>query len=695
MKSCMRVQIGAVAVAALIAFSLVWVSAQQRGNTVAIDRDDIGGVVTSATGPEAGVWVIAETADLPTGFIRIVVTDDQGRYVLPDLPDATYEVFVRGYGLVDSARQDASPGQQLDLRAVVAPDARAAAQVYPAAWWLSLLEMPNDLEAQSHIVSTVKGCLDCHQLGSQATRVVHPSIASATSSSLEAWNRRTASGPSAPGMSRDFRRLGEHRQRFADWTDRVASGAVPSTSPPRPTGVERNLVLTLWDWGTPFDGRSDQAASDLRNPSVNANSLSWGVSRSTDTLNALDPSTHTSRIIRVPTDGPEIRGPVASSSVFPSPYWGDEDVWRRASDPRSVAIDEQGRVWLTARYRSPEQQPPFCDSNKFGEYFPLQSAARHVAVYDPEAEGFEYIDVCFSADHNEISEDNFIYYGGNGRVGWIDMDTWDETHDAEASQGWCPTILDTNGDGLITEWTEPDEAVDPMKDHRVSLGCYELTVTGDGAIWCSGNGAQDKHLVRLDKGSNPPETCTAELYEAPPGQEHEVIGSGGVQATRNGVIWQNWRVSGHFTSFDRSKCRVTNGPEATGQSCPEGWEIYRKDEPTYANSSYTSTESYLTHMDNYDTLGLGEDVPLYAEINADSLAVLVPATKEFVTLRMPYPLGFFARSATPRIDNPNTGWKGKALWSSYSTYAAWHIEGGKGALQKVVKLQMRPDPLAK
>src|SRR5262249_56286378 len=112
--------------------SLTRVHAQQRdGVTVAIDNDDIGGVVASAKGPEAGVWVVAETTDLPAKFVRIVVTDDQGRYVLPDLPRANYEVFVRGYGLVDSARVRATPGQHLDLKAVVAPDGPAAAQVYP------------------------------------------------------------------------------------------------------------------------------------------------------------------------------------------------------------------------------------------------------------------------------------------------------------------------------------------------------------------------------------------------------------------------------------------------------------------------------------------------------------------------------------------------------------------------------------
>ena len=259
-------------------------------------------------------------------------------------------------------------------------------------------------------------------------------------------------------------------------------------------------------------------------------------------------------------------------------------MWRRASDPHSVAIGADGRVWLTARYRAPDDQPSFCNSNAFGEYFPLQRAGRHVAVYDPEADRFEYINVCFNTDHNEISEDNFIYYGQNGSVGWVDMDTWDRTHDAEASQGWCPTVLDTNGDGRITDWTEPDAPIDPLKDVRVSFGCYELTIDQrDGSILCSSIGQAAHQLVRFEKESNPPETCKAELYEPPLDDIQEPLGTGGVQADRQGVIWQGWRVSGHLTSFDRSKCTVTNGPQATGQSFPEGWTVYRNDTPTYTN----------------------------------------------------------------------------------------------------------------
>src|SRR5256712_11051363 len=121
------------AAAALISSSLAWVNAQAPGGaTVSIDPDDIGGVVTSSKGPEAGVWVIAETTELPTKFVRIVVTDDQGRYVVPDLPKAKYKVWVRGYGLVDSPKVDGEPGKPLNLRAGIAPSAAAAAQYYPA-----------------------------------------------------------------------------------------------------------------------------------------------------------------------------------------------------------------------------------------------------------------------------------------------------------------------------------------------------------------------------------------------------------------------------------------------------------------------------------------------------------------------------------------------------------------------------------
>jgi hypothetical protein len=131
---------GVVGFAAFLAAAAVLTSAcQLGGQMVQVDDDDIGGMVTGPNGPEAGVWVIAETTDLPTGFVRIVVTDNRGRYLLPDLPQADYSVWVRGYGLVDSPKVQAAPGRMLDLTAVAAPDARAAAEYYPGGHWFSLL----------------------------------------------------------------------------------------------------------------------------------------------------------------------------------------------------------------------------------------------------------------------------------------------------------------------------------------------------------------------------------------------------------------------------------------------------------------------------------------------------------------------------------------------------------------------------
>src|SRR2546427_9113692 len=121
----------------LLAATLAGVRAAQKSETLRVGNADIGGVVSSPKGPEAGVWVIAETSDLPTKFVQIVVTDDQGRYLVPELPKANYSVFVRGYGLVDSPKVKATPGQTVNLKAVAAPDKKSAVEYYPALYWFS------------------------------------------------------------------------------------------------------------------------------------------------------------------------------------------------------------------------------------------------------------------------------------------------------------------------------------------------------------------------------------------------------------------------------------------------------------------------------------------------------------------------------------------------------------------------------
>jgi len=285
-------RVTAVLVAALVAVTLGAVGARQADTkAVAIDADDIGGVVTGPKGPEAGVFVIAETTNLPTRLIKSVVTDDQGRYLLPDLPQATYDVWVRGYGLVDSQKVKATPGKVLALTAVAAPSPRVAAEYYPAAYWLSLLQVPpaSDFPGTgpggNGISPTIKsqgewirnivntdGCTGCHQMGGKATREIPEALGKFPNSSA-AWDRRIQSGQAGAGMSARFTQVGRERAlaMWGDWTDRIAKGELPATAPQRPQGKERNVVVTMWDWADPKAYLHDEIASDKRNPIVNPN----------------------------------------------------------------------------------------------------------------------------------------------------------------------------------------------------------------------------------------------------------------------------------------------------------------------------------------------------------------------------------------------------------------------------------------
>jgi hypothetical protein len=502
-------------------------------------------------------------------------------------------------------------------------------------------------------------------------------------------------------MAASYVSMGEQRSLFADWTDRIAAGEYPKEAPPRPSGVERNLVLTLWDWGTQTNYMHDEAASDLRNPLVNPNGPVFGVMTSGNSLVWLDPVKNTASEIKIPSQAVPL-----GSMDMPSPYWGDENIWLAAAQPRSAAVDQVGRVWFASRNRGGDSasdggnQPDFCkagSSNKFAQYFPMPRGTKQVAVYDPEKKEISEVDTCFTTDHNEFGADGSLYFGQNGSVGWVNTAVWDKTHNDEASQGWIPGVLDTNGDGKITKpWTEPNEPIDPTKDHRITFGCYSISVSpADGSVWCSGIGLKENTLVRLERGSNPPETSKTEVY-MPPQKDPPLFSAGGVSVDSNGVVWQNWRATDYITSFDRRKCKVLNGPTATGQHCPEGWTIYHKPGPSFQGvSGINSDLNYLIFVDRHGVLGLGNDVPMTGAVNSDAMVALIPKTGQFVTIRIPYPLGYYTRSMQGRIDNPKTGWKGRGFWTSYNPNTPWHMEGGKGTKDKVVKVQMRPDPLAK
>ena len=377
LKATLYLTVAAIGIASVLAAA----PAQLRAQTaVAIDNDDIGGVVTGANGPEAGVWVIAETTDLPTRYAKIVVTDDQGRYVLPDLPKAKYKVWVRGYGLVDSPKVDGEPGQQLNLRAAPAPNEAAAAQYYPAIYWYSMLKIPDKSEfgGKSNIpekltqVDWLKqtkniGCIGCHQLGQQSTRTI-PAAFGEFKSGEEAWMRRIQSGQSGEQMTNQLAGNfgGAPFKYYGDWTDRVAKGELPKSKPPRPQGVERNVVITSWEWGTDKQYLHDLISSDRRKPTVNANGPLYGSPEySTDNMPILDPKTSKVTFFKMPVEDPnmpESLGPGHAASIKPlqtSAYWGDEKTWDTRANNHNAMFDKKGRVWIAATVRGMDN-PAFC-----------------------------------------------------------------------------------------------------------------------------------------------------------------------------------------------------------------------------------------------------------------------------------------------------------------------------------------------
>ena len=659
--------------------------------------------------------------DLPAKFVKIVVTDDRGRYVLPELPTANYNVWVRGYGLVDSPQVQTVPGKILNLTAVVAPNRRAAAEYYPAGYWFSLIQVPDkgefpgtgtqgngispNMESQAEWLRILKSgnCMACHQLGNKATREI-PAELGEFDSLVAAWERRIQSGQAGGSMINGLNAMGRQPalEMFADWTDRITAGEVPP-APPRPQGVERNVVITQWDWADPKAYLHDAISTDKRNPTVNANGPIYGaLEASADYVPVLDPVRHTASQVKVAVRDPDT--PVAAGPPLqPSPYWGDEAIWTSRANVHNPMLDHKGRVWLTSRVR-PSENPAFCkegSDHPSAKLFPVARTGRHLAVYDPPTEQFTLISTCFSTHHLVFAEDanHTLWTSGGGQViGWLNTKMFDETGDEEKSQGWTALILDTNGNGKRDAYVEPDEPIDPSKDKRINAGYYGVAVSPvDGSIWGSSLGFPGS-VIRLDPGPNPAETALTEIYELPWGNPKAPVqgySPRGMDIDRNGVVWTPL-ASGHLASFDRRKCTgPLNGPTATGQHCPEAWTLYPEPLPQLkgVTDSGSAEASYYTWVDQFDTLGLGRNVPINTGNGSEGLLALRDG--EWVVMRVPYPLGFYTKWMDGRIDDPKAGWKGRGLWATVSTRAPFHMETSKGTTSKVVKFQLRPDPLAK
>jgi len=510
------------------------------------------------------------------------------------------------------------------------------------------------------------------------------------------------SGQAGAQMINGLGQLGRDRalRMFADWTDRIAGGEVPE-APPRPQGLERNVVITMWDWADPKAYLHDEVSTDRRDPTLNANGLIYGsLELSADYLPVLDPTTHT--VSRVPLTVRDADTPAPSPAMLqPSPEWGSDAPWTSQANVHNPMFDERGRVWITAAVRG-RANPDFCregSDHPSARLFPLTNSGRQLAMYDPATGQLTHIDTCFGTHHLMFAEDadNTLWTSGGGQVvGWLNRRVYEETGDAALAQGWTALVIDTNGNGRRDEYVEPNDPADPTKDRRFGGAFYAVAPAPDGAIWGTVLGFPGA-IVRLDPGSNPPETALAEVYEPPfdnPGAPIQGFSPRGGDVDRDGVYWAAL-ASGHMASFDRRKCTgPLNGPKATGQHCPEGWTLYAEPLPQHrgVTDNGSAEGSYYTWVDQFDALGLGANTPI--DTGNESEGLLVLHDGEWVVLRVPYPTGFFTKWMDGRIDDPSAGWKGRGIYATISTRAPYHMETGSGTTSKVLHFQMRPDPTA-
>jgi hypothetical protein len=422
-----------------------------------------------------------------------------------------------------------------------------------------------------------------------------------------------------------------------------------------------------------------------------------------DGLVVLDPKNHTERTITIPAqvDKSLMRTFTPLTMDHPSLNFGDEIVIRDHSNPNHLTMDARGRIWLSAAVNV-TATPAFCrkgSEHKYAKADPIDESTRHIALYDPKTEKFTLIHTCFRTHHVQFAIDgtNRLFSnplgGAVASFGWLDVDLLDKTGDQQAAQGWCRLYFDVDGDGR------------PNRDRPVPGGPYSVIQSpADGSLWGAVTSTPG-HLVRLSLGSNPPDTCVGEMYEVPfepfpsksPGTPSGFLPRG-VDVDSDGVVWTGLAGSGHLASFDRRKCKVLTGEDATrGRHCLEGWKLYPTGGPKMqgVTADINADFHYYSFVDHHDALGMGRDTPLMNGTNSDSLIALDRRTGKLVHLRVPYPMGFHQRGMDARIDDPNAGWKGRGLWSANGTRAVWHTELGREARGQVAHFQLRPNPLSK
>ena len=622
---------------------------------IQLDGRSIGGVVLNVgKTPEAGVWVIAETTSLPTHFRKIAVTDDQGRFVVPDLPEGAYGVWVRGYGLQDSQPVKAERGQRLTLPVANARSPQEAAQIYPANYWLSLFqppskeELPEKFISREHWIAEFRlRCIRCHQQGAALTRLwTRPEDFEIV------WHRAESMSRSADGMGREA--LKKH---LSAWAASIAAGEVPP-APPRPAGVERNVVVSQWEWGNKDSYLHSMISADRRNPELYPYGKVYAVDYGQDRLWSLDPKTSTVTSWKVPT---------RKVMTQPTSDWA---VINNPANPHCLVLDENGGMWIAAGIRPAEEKPKWAgdvladgtnqsDRAKLLAAFGDKHGFRQMMYFDTKTEQFAPIDTAFNTMHLSLGPEGRLWISGDSTsLGMIDTKAFDPKNpesQARAQKAWL--------------------SLDPETGESLSggPGGYGVVVNPlDGTVWraMENSDGPNNKLVKFD-----PKTGRFKDYPLTlPGR-----GPRGIDATTDGRIWFSTG-SGHLGRFDPKTEQFAYFETPTPKFKDTGKETGPSDFP------------YGMWVDRFDTSGLGKDMVILTGSNSDSVVAFNPTTEKWVLLRVPFPMSMFPRHLDGRIDDAKAGWKGRGLWVDNGGDPQIFTE--KIQTGVVNHIQVRPNPLA-
>ena len=648
------------------------VAGPQSAPRLKVDKSSIGGTVVNSDGgkAEAGVWVIAETKSLPTPFRKIVVTDDQGRFLVPDLPDGAYEVWVRGYGLKDSDPVKADRGKQVKLQVVDAATPKEAAKIYPASYWTSLIqpppmsEIPARYKSQDEWLAAQRnGCNHCHELGMVATRRY---------TSAEDWD---AVFHRAKSMHQELDQLGREtvEKVLADWGARIAAGEVPA-APPRPTGIERNVVISQWDWGTADSFVHDLVSTDKRNPTLYPYGKVYGADRTGGgNLLVLDPVKNTvAALLLEPRDkshGYSLTKDYYHGQEEEQAYVGEDRDWM--DSPHNPMMDENGRVWMTSQIRAGGKQyyPTWAKSTNATEtnnpaeidiaYNLLAAHGNNMELgfYDTKTNKFVTVDTAYNTHHLQFDWQGRIWTdGGGSAMGELDTRKLDLNNiqgtEVGAQKTWMRINMDTK---KMVPGTGYGVAVSPV----------------DGTIWETSPvaGGPANKVYMLD-----PKTGEFQDYPLPaPGRFPH-----GIDFSTDGNVWVSLG-SGQLGRLDVK----------TGQ-----WKFWDVPGPKFkgtGNETGSTDFPYFLWVDQFNASGLGKDTVIVTGTTSDSMLIFDPKKETFTVFRIPYPLPFYTRGLDGRIDDAKTGWKGRGLWMTYSSYLPKFTETRKGSVDH---MQIRPNPLA-